>query len=122
MSWDADLIDVQRDICVGEWNYTHNTNRMATKVLETCRYEVPRSWMDGDGSGTCWFKLLDSQKGDESLAFLDLIIGGLMEAPSLFREMNPTNGWGDYDSFLAVLVSMRARAAKYPHCEWVVTG
>lgn len=125
MSWDADLIATDLDgntYGAGEWNYTHNTNRMVAKVLETIGTKVPHVWFDGDRPGTAWFMLLDEQSAKESLNFLDLIIGGLCEAPAMFREMNPENSWGDYDSFLAVLKEMRDCAASHPSATWRVSG
>lgn len=125
MSWDATLIATDLDnhtYEVYDVNYTHNCNGMAAKVLTAVGHEVEADWWDGDRPGTSWWRILDGQTSKESLDFLDLLIGGLNEAPDLFREMNPDNGWGDYDSFIAILVAMRAKAAEYPSARWQVSG
>lgn len=69
-----------------------------------------------------WWRILNTLTSRESLEFLDMIIGTMMETPELFREMNPENGWGDFDSFLGVLREMRARAAEFPSAIWRVHG
>lgn len=125
MSWDADLIATDLDgneHHVADWNYTHNCNPMAAHVLRTLGREVEHAWFDGDRPGTQWWASLDGQNAKDSLVFLDAIIGGLCEAPELFREMNPNNGWGDYDSFLAVLLEMRHEAAEHPSARWRTSG
>lgn len=125
MSWDADLIATDLDgytYEIRDWNYTHNTNAMASRALEVLGKESPHSWFDGDGPGKSWWRLLDGQSAKESLDFLGSIIGVMSEAPSLFREMNPENGWGDYDQFLGILSEMRTVATEYPSARWQVSG
>lgn len=114
MSWDATLtVD---GACVGEWNYTHNTSRMIYTVLRAFRYDLTIPGRER------WYEILDGQPATEADGYLEQIIGGLMEAPSLFRSMNPTNEWGDYDSLLAVLVEMRDRGRAYPSAVWEACG
>lgn len=125
VSWTAWLMASDLDgneYEAGYYGYTHNCNGMASKVLDLAGRESPHSWFDGDGPGKSWWALLDGQNAKESLEFLDLIIGGLNESPSFFREMNPDNGWGDYDQFIGVLAEMRARAADCPSARWTVSG
>ena len=120
MSWDADLID-DRGHYEGEWNYTHNCNGMANAVLypdyeqQTVFDEVFRS------THPSWWKVLDGKTGPEGAAFLDSIIRGLESDPERFRAMNPENGWGDYDSFVKVLTSMRDAVPEWP-TTWAASG
>lgn len=133
MSWDADLID-DRGHCDGEWNYTHNCNRMANAVLDAdeLRAAAMRWWGErgradvvarveaGEITGT-WWECLDGLSGPEGAALLDRIIRGLEADPERFRTMNPSNGWGDYDSFVKVLCDMRAAVPEWP-TTWQVSG
>jgi hypothetical protein len=68
-----------------------------------------------------WWKLLDGMSGADSAEFLSRIIGGLEADPKRFRAMNPDNGWGNYDSFLAVLKQMRDAIPEWPTA-WSVSG
>lgn len=127
MSWDADLVAFAdgNPVRVGEWNYTHNTNRMIAKVLTTCGYEMGPApfWESIPGKpSTAWWDTLNGMSGADGRKLLDLIVNGLMEAPSLFRSMNPENGWGDYDSLLRVLVEMRDCSERFPTGLWAVSG
>ena len=109
MSWDADLID-DRGHSEGDWNYTHNTSRMANAVLFDA--EFPETW----------WKHLDGMTGADGAALLDRIIRGLEADPARFRAMNPENGWGDYDSFLGVLREMhKASLVEWP-TKWSASG
>ena len=130
MSWNVYLqsrpCPTCHDVCYfGEWNYTHNTNRMAHDVLG----------INNDGSGAVvlgldrnddgsrkrlWVEVLDGMDGPEGAEFLDRIITGLRADPDRYRAMNPDNGWGDYDSFVAVLESMRDAVPERP-CVWSVS-
>lgn len=97
MSWDACLVC---DCCgheIIDQNYTHNCNGMANAVLLD----------EGDNSGESWWKQLDGMSGPTSAMFLNSIIKGLKADPVRFRQMNPKNKWGDYDSFVEVLRKMR---------------
>lgn len=137
VSWDADfyfVVDGDR-IYVQGWNYTHNCNEMANKALdtETLRAGAIRWWMkhdrpdivarveEGTRSGI-WWECLDGLNGADGAALLTRIVGVLGEAPEFFREMNPPNGWGDYDSFLETLAEMREIARTFPSGIWECSG
>lgn len=122
MSWDADLLD-EHGNCVGDWNYTHNTNDMiaAAYTAETGE-DVPECGGPlGKVIGSAWWRRLDGATGSEGRAYLAEVIRGLEVEPNRFREMNPPNGWGDYDSLLDVLREMRNRVPDYP-THWEVSG
>jgi hypothetical protein len=136
MSWNAYLVD-DRGHTEGDWNYTHNCNHMAHIAAEEAGivfpadtapcYALPKA-ADGrltyypDGKGTIsWWKHLDGMSGPDGAAYLDQIIRGLEADPERFRAKNPSNGWGDYDTFLKVLTEMRDAVPEWP-TEWSVNG
>lgn len=117
MGWDARISARPRGhepaALFGEWNYTHNTSPMISRVLDVMGAETSEPW----------YRLLDGMNGAEGGHYLDLIIGGLSEAPELFRAMNPSNGWGDYDSLLEVLAEMRDTSHAHPRTGlWSASG
>lgn len=120
MSWDADLID-DRGHNDGSWSYTHNCNGMANAVIhddyeqQSVFAEVFRPLRES------WWKRLDGMSGPEGAAYLDGIVRGLELDPERFRALNPENGWGDYDSFVKVLVEMRDAVPEWP-TTWRVSG
>jgi hypothetical protein len=120
VSWDAWLeADVGGNaVEVGWFNHTHNCNRMVARVLEVAGQKPDDRWL----VGPAWWDQLAGLSGTDGAAFLDLVIGGLLEAPELFREMNPPNGWGSYDSLLGVLVEMRDAGRRYPSATWKCCG
>ena len=109
MSWDADLVGEidGHPVHLRGWNYTHNTSRMVYAILR--RRET-------------WWGRLNGMTGLEAQAYLGRIIDSLAADPDKFRAMNPENGWGDYDSFLNVLMEMRAAACKFPSARWETSG
>lgn len=123
MSWDAYLHD-DRGHTDGSWGYTHNCNGMANAVLDP-EYEQRDTFEEvfkfKDKEHISWWERLDGLSGSDGAALLDKIITGLEADPEKFRKMNPDNGWGDYDSFLAVLKEMRDRVPEWP-TTWSVHG
>jgi len=123
MSWDAYLED-DRGHIEGEWNYTHNCNSMANAVLDV-DYEqrsVPEEvFKFKDKEHVSWYRKLDGLSGPEGAKFLDKIIKGLEAEPERFVAMNPPNGWGDYETFLGTLVSMRDCVPEWP-TRWSTSG
>lgn len=135
MSWDAWLTD-DRGHDEGDWNYTHNTSGMIYAVLTDAGVVLPNStrpckWLDRatgewhdapEGHGTIpWWEHLNGMSGPDGAAYLDTIIRGLEAEPDRFREMNPENGWGDYDTLVKVLTEMRNRVPEWP-CTWGASG
>lgn len=113
MSWDASLHLASRpDICIGDWNYTHNTNSMILAAYEL---------VTGNVIGTAWWHRLNEASGEDGREYLSQIIKGLEAQPERFRLANPPNGWGDYDSLLKVLREMRDRVPAEP-AVWQVSG
>lgn len=122
MSWDAYLYD-DRGHEEGWWNYTHNCNRMIAAALEAAGggKTPPTEGVLGPVIGPGWWYRLNGATGPEGAAYLSQIIAGLEADPQRYRAMNPTNGWGDYDSLLGVLRQMRDRVPEWP-TEWSASG
>lgn len=122
MSWDAALID-DRGHCEGDWNYTHNCNRMIAAALEASTGDQTSQSGGplGPAIGPSWWHRLKGASGADGRAYLNDIIRGLESDPQRFRAMNPPNGWGDYDSLLGVLREMRDRVPDWP-CTWDASG
>jgi hypothetical protein len=116
MSWDAWLTD-DRGHCEGDWNYTHNTNRMANIALDESGFKRPSD----DRGPKSWWRCLNDLQGPDGAALLNHIIRGLQTDPERFRAMNPENGWGDYDTFLKVLIEMRNAVPEWPTV-WSTSG
>lgn len=117
MSWDADLSYPAADggdaAYAGDWNYTHNTNRMVNEALRDAEWDL---------EGEPWYRVLDGMTGADGAHLLDDAIRLLAVHPQSFRCMNPPNGWGNYDGILAVLRQMRAASMSHPHAHWRATG
>lgn len=124
LSWDAYLTD-DRGHSEGEWNYTHNCNRMIETALGSeAVAETSAAWWASPDSGLgqrSWWRLLDGRSGQDGAALLEAVIIAMETDPEKYRAMNPPNGWGDYDSLLGVLRDMRSRVPEWP-TEWRVHG
>jgi hypothetical protein len=130
MSWDVTLYQVHKitncphcglplpvpreeEEEVNWWNYTHNTSPMIYEALKQEGFELPE--------GKNWWQHLDGMNGHAGVAYLSIIIGQLELNPHHYRLMNPDNGWGDYDSLLATLCSMRDEPVN-KDSRWHVSG
>lgn len=114
MGWDAHLTD-DRGHEEGWWNYTHNTSRMVYPVLEDAGIDLgSETRPDGSMRARTWWRHLDGMSGPEGAAFLNVIVSGLRADPARFVAMNPSNGWGDYDTFVKVLEEMRDSVPEWP--------
>lgn len=116
MSWDACLID-DRGHVEGDWNYTHNCNVMANAAMDAAGIER----LVVDGRPVSWWRHIAGMTGPDGASVLHAIIGQFDADPDWFRAMNPENGWGDFDSFRAVLVEMRNRVPEWP-TRWGMGG
>lgn len=122
MSWDAALVD-DAGALIGAWSYTHNTNRMAD-LARGADVDVSRSVADRvfAPTHTAWWQILDGMSGRLGKEFLGQIIDGLRRYPARFRDLNPGNGWGDYDGLLAVLQEMYDAVQDGVESTWTVSG
>lgn len=124
MSWDAYLVD-DRGHTEGDWNYTHNMNRMIAEALFSlgCEnaFEIGSNHPVAKMVGPPWWERLDGCDGPTGAKFLHELIGALDSDPEKYRAMNPSNGWGDYDSLIGVLSEMRNAVPEWP-TTWRVSG
>jgi hypothetical protein len=63
------------------------------------------------------FRTSSDLDGKPAHAILALAVDGLVRAisfPEQFRSLNPDNGWGDYDGFVAMLTLLAIRCAENP--------
>lgn len=125
MSWDVSLY-ADRGHCEGDWNFTHNCNGMIEATLADNEEldGTGQAWFSKEGSDlgrASWWCLLDDVDGPTGAALLHRIVRGLESDPGRFRGMNPKNGWGDYDSLLVVLRSMRSAVPEWP-TTWSASG
>lgn len=106
MSWDLDAyVEVDGNtITVGDWNYTHNCNGMVRAA------GVP-DWLHWD----------DGISSPDLAAKLATAITAMEANPAKFQEMNPSNGWGSYDTLLPVLREIYAKALEFPSARWTVS-
>jgi hypothetical protein len=81
------------DISIGdEWfNYTYNCSTMFQLAFD-----------DEEG-----IYVLDNCTGKCAASFLRNAIDYFHENAKTLEKLNPTNGWGSYDSALAFLISLR---------------
>lgn len=56
----------------------------------------------------------DGKNGAEIVAILDPAIERMNKNPDHFRQFNPPNGWGDFDSFVGLLEILLAHCHEYP--------
>ena len=126
MSWDADL-EVRCSQCghleehCGEWNYTHNCNAMISAVVEDMGFTLQQPWLIAH-LGRSWYEVLNTMSGHAGAVFLTEIVRRLEEESLRFEAMNPSNGWGSYETLLTVLRDMRDRSLQYSEATWHVSG
>ena len=103
MGWDLmAVVNVDGDERTLEsWNYTHNCNPM----------------IRGAGFSE-WPYEVDGMDGKELSRKLDAALRSLRAEPERFRAMNPSNGWGSYDSLVPVLEEVADFAATHPSVTW----
>ena len=82
MSWDIGI--ALNEICFenASWNYTHNCNDMMRDA------------------GYNWVYSLGGQKVIDTIPKFQEMLQNLKHDPEKFRAMNPSNGWGSYDSLV----------------------
>jgi len=125
MSWDAELTVDRTGESIGEWNSTHNTNRMIAWALD----DIDRAWTfpltvepTPRRKRPPWWWALDDLNGAEGARLLSGVIGDMEANIEVFREMNPDNGWGDADSLVSVLRSMLAACLTEEPTTWNLWG
>ena len=97
--WVSLWIDTGGETSAEVWsrNITSNLSRMWNEA------GVPLHEWDGLEAGTCWPNL------DTALTFMQ-------SKPEAFKELNPPNGWGDYDGCVDFLLELRNVCKQHPRC------
>lgn len=60
-------------------------------------------------------KRLDSMTAEFAIPYLAIGIKNMTDNPQEYEEMNPDNGWGDYDGALNYLVELLEGCKKFPN-------
>lgn len=102
MSWDVWLEadtggEEPARLDVLDWNYTSNVHGMLKLVM-------------GHGS----MEILTGLSGQEAGELLDQAICGLEVDEAACRELNPSNGWGEYEGFLRAVRKLRDACVAHP--------
>ena len=84
MSWDIGIELNGFKFEDASWNYTHNTNDMMR------------------AAGYDWIYNLNGLKVVDTLPSFEHMLENLKADPERYTPMNPANGWGDYNSLVAV--------------------
>ena len=125
MSWDATL-ECEHGCEIADFNYTHNTNGMIAEALTDLgcvnAKELPSNHVIWKAIGPPWYQRLDGCTGAEGAAFLTALIDPLNREPEKYRAMNPPNGWGSFDSLVAVLTRMRDISLLERPTRWRASG
>ena len=102
MSYDIDLVidtGVEERTVVTVGNYTSNVAGMWKKALGYSLRE------------------LDNKKADSCIEDLRKAIANMEDNPKEYKEMNPPNGWGDYEGALNYLRKLLDACVKNPKCK-----
>jgi len=80
-------------------NYTSNVAGMWTKALG---YSLSK---------------LENEKANDCIKDLRKAIADMEDKPNEYKEMNPSNGWGDYEGALSYLRKLLDACVKNPKCK-----
>ncbi len=104
-------------------NITHNLNVMAEKaglyealwrpyqLKET--YNIP----EGDDAGEFNFEEENMVIASELVPVIEKGLNDLKDRPEYFKEFNPENGWGSYDSLLRFTEKYLEACKEYPNAK-----
>ena len=88
------------EITIDDKNYTSNVNPM---FRESLRSDVG-------------INLLQGKTGSEVSGILALAIEDMKHRQEYYEEINPANGWGDYEGALGVLQWLHEYSVEFPSC------
>lgn len=94
MSWDIGIELCGYKFQDKEWNYTHNCNDMMR------------------AAGVDWVYTLDGLKVKDTIPQFEMMLENLKADPERYIAMNPPNGWGDYNSLVAIWEEIIPEAKK----------
>lgn len=101
---------------------------LSTKQCPTCKNvkvtdSVSYTW----NVAPMWYEIYPNQEhmvdvdgltGKESLPLLECALDMLERNPKKFIAMNPSNGWGDYEGFMAYIKKLIEMANENPDLYW----
>lgn len=90
------------EVCVFEaGNHTSNCSPMWAKALRSAGCEV-------------WPSELNGKRAGEYAKRLEQAVAHMAQHPDEYRPMNPTNGWGSYETALEYLSKIADGAREFP--------
>jgi hypothetical protein len=108
MSLDIDLL-VQQPSSIYADNITHNLAKMASNVHVAPALTLYQILWRPEEHGLVW--------ASDIAEHLDTAWNILLSEPEYFKQFNPSNGWGSYDSLLNFTYNYRNACWKHPHAE-----
>lgn len=106
MSWDFHITSKRCPTC-GRWEYFDEA-----PVQHSNNY-TSNMWPMLKQAGFHWDDI-EGKPCREAFPLLDNLVKELKSAPEVYRQLNPKNGWGEYDSFLDWLTRMTRWVEKSP--------
>jgi hypothetical protein len=64
---------------------------------------------------------LEGKTAAEALPKLRAMVADMEDRPAVYLALNPSNGWGSYDTLLPGLRELIAAAAAHPKATWGVS-
>lgn len=104
MSYDISLKCSKCAECDDCYHYHYDVN-YTSNVVPMWRKAMPET----DGLAG-----LDDSVAMDVEVYLRLGIERMEKDPATYREMNPENGWGDFDTQLQMLMDFRSACLKHP--------
>lgn len=107
MGLDLTLIDEECPHCkrsgeIASFNYTYNVSRMWYAIYPEDKGMV----------------FIEGMKAFEAQVKLSIAIAALRERKEEMIKLNPPNGWGDYEGFLAFLNELVSIGISNPNAVW----
>lgn len=84
------------------FNCTYNLSPMWEKIFPDHKKMLP----------------IDDMQAGSSLPMLYSCLHELMKDPDKFKKLNPENGWGSYDTLLALIIKLIDAAKAQPEFVW----
>ncbi len=101
---------------------------LASPICDTCQHqESTDSFNCTYNVNPMWYEIYPNQNhmvdvdgltGKESLPLLECALDMLNRTPEKFIAMNPSNGWGSYDSFKVYIEHLIISATSHPTWIW----
>ena len=90
------------EIAGEQYNYTYNAAGMWYEIFP-------------EDEGMVY---IDDMTGLEAIGKIEEAIIAMLEHKDSLRELEPENGWGSYEGFLAFLIAVREGCIRNPNEKW----